>query len=526
MKKIIINVFTVVIFILGITSCSDFLKEIPKNQISVDQYFKIPADARSIVNTLYSEGVPTFYNSGDWEGTPMMLDGYMSGLFDNARKERLGPTEAQNLTLSPTILQDYMFSLWSTCYNAISQSNNALKYIPGIVGLSQSESSKLLAEARFFRALNYFYMVKHFGDVPLITKPYGSLDSINVERDADKKVYDQITTDLEWALNDGGLVDVPFYMNGFRITKGAVATLLADVYLQMAGYPVQSEGAYSKAAKFARIVINSGQYKLISNGATPKESAYNVMRTSNTEREYIYSYECDPQLRTNNSPKYCVPMEHKPPFCIYESPWNAYRPLNEFVRIYNPDVDLRIQNSQLWHNKIIRNGVTYDFNGDWAAYLWYDEKAIYETGRGSMNINIYGYAEVLLIAAEAIARSEGVTPEAVSYLTDVRSRAYWETDRDQIKSELEGLSVDLFIKEVWKERLRELPFYFKTWPDIQRTRLYPVTNPNNSGEVNFENVVGHTNPWGATFKEYHLLFPISKITLQRNPNIIEDSYPN
>ena len=140
------------------------------------------------------------------------------------------------------------------------------------------------------------------------------------------------------------------------------------------------------------------------------------------------------------------------------------------------------------------------------------------------NLHITLYSEVLLIAAESIAQTEGVTDEAVSYLTDVRSRAYWETDRSQIESELAVLSKEQFIEEVWKERLRELPLSFKIWPDIQRTRMYPVTSASNPGEINFVNIVGATNPFGKTFEEKHMLYPISLIVRQRNPNITGNGY--
>ena len=129
---------------------------------------------------------------------------------------------------------------------------------------------------------------------------------------------------------------------------------------------------------------------------------------------------------------------------------------------------------------------------------------------------------MLLIAAEAIAQSEGVTNEAVTYLADVRSRAYWQTDRNEIISELQGLSKDQFIEEVWKERYRELPFDFATWPDIQRTRKYPVTSMSNPGEVNFVDLIGHQNPFGATFQEYHLLWPIPNTVLQKNPELVQN----
>lgn len=140
-------------------SCSDFLMESPKNQIAVSQYFNSEDDAYSIVNGIYRVGVPTFYN-GSFAGSNMMMGGYMSGYFDNERRgERPGPQEAVDLSISPDNLSEYLSDWWSQCYDAISRANIAIKYLPTIEDLSSSKSDNLIAEARFFRAMNYFYLV-------------------------------------------------------------------------------------------------------------------------------------------------------------------------------------------------------------------------------------------------------------------------------------------------------------------------------------------------------------------------------
>src|SRR5699024_10383491 len=153
--------------------------------------------------------------------------------------------------------------------------------------------------------------------------------------------------------------------------------------------------------------------------------------------------------------------------------YNSYRPVDEYIKLYNAEKDLRVQNQQLFYNSIEVDGKVYEF-GEYAPYLFYDETALFETGNSGKDIRVYRYAEILLIAAEAIARSEGVTSKAVSYLADVRDRAYWQTDRGIVKSGLNGLSEQEFVEEVWKVRYRELALNYKVWPDIQRTRTYPV----------------------------------------------------
>lgn len=523
MKKIA-NVLFTSVFVFLLYSCEKFLEEEPKNQISVDQFFKVPEDVESTVNSLYGNGVLNRYVTGDFQ-INAMLGGYLSGFFENERTERPGPFEANNLTLDSDNMNGYLFDYWRDAYDAISKANTVIKYTPEVKDMSASQGDRLLAEAKFFRAFNYFALVRDFGDVPIITEPYESLDNLYVARAPSEDIYALIIDDLEWAMANGGLAKVPLYSNGYRITEGVVAATLANVQLQKAGFPLQGgTESYAKAADAARTIINSGQYSLAPNGGTPEDSGYNVIRTSDNSTETIFALEIDQQYRQSNLFALTIPKYAAVPDIIPANVWIVYRPLDEYLRIYDPTKDLRIQNHQLWYNSIDRNGVTYDFKGNWAPYVWYDEEALFQTGKTGKDININLYSEILLIAAEAIAQSTGVTGEAVQYLVDVRSRAYWKTDKSQIKSELSGLSKEQFIEEVWKERLRELPFIFKTWSDIQRTHLYPVTSAVNPGEVNFVDVIGHTNPYGATYQEKHMLLPIATQVKDRNPEITGNGY--
>ena len=180
---------------------------------------------------------------------------------------------------------------------------------------------------------------------------------------------------------------------------------------------------------------------------------------------------------------------------------------------------MRVQEKQYFHTSYtyIKDGKEITQTFDASPYVWYNEEALLSTGKNGKDLPIYRYPEILLIAAEAIAESEGVTSEAIGYLADVRARAYTKMDRAAIVASLAGLSKEDFIHEVWTERLREFIFENKIWSDIQRTRQYPQTSEANRGKVTYRNVIGATNPWGATFEEKHLLWPISHNEIQRNP---------
>ena len=507
-----------------ITSCSNFLDEDPQSEIGSENYFTKPDHARAAVNTLYREGVAEFYiNALPYDGSGYMYGGYISGLFDNDYKGQVVFVQhCQALTFTPDNISEKMDYIWNNCYKAISHANTVIKNINKVVGLEEEERARLLAEAKFFRAFNYFYLVKAFGDLPLILEPYESLDNLYVSRTSISEVYSKIVSDLKECLN-GGLNDTYFSNNGFRVTKGAAEMLLSSVYLQMSGYPLQ-ENHYKEAADMARSIIKAGKHALTPNGTTPEESAYNKIRTIDNSNEYIYSVEFVSGISSTKRPQYSFYPSASWGIFKYSVINNAYRPGEIVINFYDKEMDLRAQEKQYFFNEY-----TYLKNNEYitqqldetCCWFFYDEKALLETGDSEKDIAIFRYAETLLIAAEAIAQSEGVTDEAINYLAQVRGRAYQQNAED-IAVDLKGLSKENFIAEVWKERLRELIPECRIWDDIQRTRMYPKASAKNPGQIEFINIIGAKNPWGATFEEKHLLWPISKNEIQRNPSLVQN----
>ncbi len=522
MKKILKYIF-LFILVVNFTSCEDFLDEKPKSAIGAEQFFATKADAISSVNNLYRNGFPSLYNAGSaYMGPTIMYGGYMSGLFDNQYKgqERF-VQDAQNLGVDPVADNGYLLSVWQNCYIGISRANAAVKYIPTTPGLTDAESKKYLAEAKFFRALNYFELVKLFGKVPLVKDVYESLTDLYVPASPEGDVYNFIVEDLTFAYNEGGLADAAMPANGFRISKGSVGALLADVYLNMSGYPVQAN-KYAEAATVAKALITNPAYGLIQNGATPEESAYNKLRTSDNQSEYLYVIEYDNTIANGGwRPIYNFPNEAA---TWGEFAYNitnlSYRPMPELLTVYDKTNDLRIQEKQYFHTKYTftkgaKAGQTIDF-GAYYPYFWFESAALYTTSISTKDQVHYRLAEMYLIAAEAIAQTAGVTAEAVDYLATIKARASMNKTKAVIVTELSALSKDAFIKEVWAEKIRELIFENKIWNDITRTRMYPTTV---NGQFTFVPLIGATNPWGKTFTEKDLVLPYPNDEVQRNPQL-------
>lgn len=452
------------------------------------------------VDALYRTGAPAFYGECSVSGVPAAaIGGYLSGFFET--EAGAGSELYDNCRLlSFDAMAGYTKSVWDMAYNAIGMCNEAIDNIPLAPGLTEQQKNCFVAEARFFRAFNYFYLARSFGGVPLITQGASNSGVGKAELSA---VYDLIVSDMLAAIPN--LPDEGFAGNGYRIGRPAARTLLADVYLTMSGYPLQ-RNCYKQAADVARQVINGRKHGLVPNGGTPETSAYNRLRTQSDNAEGIYSYTAG-AAADRSLAALCLSKEASQWGVLKTRTANAYMPSQTFLNVYDPYDDTRIQEQQFFHSfvKYEKNERTVIQTFPSLPYWWFDREALFGTGKSQRNVIIYRYAEVLLVAAEAIAMSDGATSEAAGYLADVRSRAYPKTDRETIVSQLTALSVDGFVAEIWAERLREFPLEMKIWTDIQRTRKYPAFG--DKGSVIFSDVVGAANPLNVAFTEKHLLLP-------------------
>src|SRR3546814_12529857 len=94
---------------------------------------------------------------------------------------------------------------WSPVYRSITWINSFIKNAPLALeldeNLTQAELSSMLGKARALRALNYFYLVSAFREVPLITEPYESdSQTFNTATASTEEVWDFVEENLEFAL--------------------------------------------------------------------------------------------------------------------------------------------------------------------------------------------------------------------------------------------------------------------------------------------------------------------------------------
>lgn len=141
---------------MGLTSCADtFLDLEPLDSRTDAVYFKKPEHFREFANGFYGQLLG--WRSGIMEHMDLQSD------LVNSRNGNQAYLGYGTLTLG------YDDARWDH-YNNIRTCNILLQRGEAYSG-NQSEIDPYLGEAYFFRAYNYFYLLKYFGGVPIITVP-------------------------------------------------------------------------------------------------------------------------------------------------------------------------------------------------------------------------------------------------------------------------------------------------------------------------------------------------------------------
>lgn len=246
---------------LSLTSCGDFLDEDPKGQLNPDTFYTIEDDYTAGVNTLYDkvnqtqswtnpmypqwQGDDITANPGSNKQACAALDAFDS---DGANK---GVTEA-----------------WTQHYTVIKTANLIIEGSEKFPG-DKAKIATALGNAHFWRAYSYYYLVRVFGKLPIITKT--NIEQFDAQPSEIEKVYELIVQDLKDAINElpTGYDKEPARLFGVDVwaTKQAAQSTLAAVYMSMAGYPLNKGTEYYKfAAELAKDVItNNGTYGFILN---------------------------------------------------------------------------------------------------------------------------------------------------------------------------------------------------------------------------------------------------------------------
>ena len=248
------------------------LKENPKGTLTPASYFQTQSDLDASVNAMYIQ----LARDGAWGFTSKETSYF--GSDDLTTDPALNKEDQRDFDkLSGNSANQSMLSEWQGPWAAIYQANNIIANY-GKVNSTDALKNEAAGQCYFIRGLCYYYMVRTFGPLPLVLAPQ-SLDARPPRADV-SAVYAQIISDLQTAKKMLGTTPTQG-----RPTSYSASACLADVYLTMAGWPLNQTSNYALAAAEASIVMQAGVYNL----STPYDKVFTINNCPESIFELEYS---------------------------------------------------------------------------------------------------------------------------------------------------------------------------------------------------------------------------------------------
>lgn len=438
MKRLMIYLTSALIVtaIVLLFSCDDDKLELTNpNQLSPDTYFTTPAQVQSAVNAVYGSLQTTgMYNRCMWYSSENMSHENTCNSQQEADKR-----EWLNFSFGPN--HGLMEAYWSSCYRGINKANFVINNEQAIIDnipvsiMPEVTRNKFIGEAKFLRALYYFYLVTRYGDIPL----YLGIDPAEKDglpRTPKEQIWAQIEADcidaaakcLTKAAEDAG-----------RATSGAAWGLLGKARLYQKNY----QGALEAFNKVTGYSLEPEYFRnFMEETENGPESLFEVQ--FNIEAGYGQQWNSDRTDEGKNESTFrgqeygCLNWFN---VFVSEDLWNEF----ETAADNGVKTDPRrgycaYQTGDLYNNNTMtitvdpitvydQNNVQIDFyqRRGWRKYQNYYKAATEGAVAGNqsgINMKVIRYADILLMMAEAEAnRSGGSLTAAVAYMNQVRARA-------------------------------------------------------------------------------------------------------
>lgn len=495
------------LLMLAGSSCRKDLNYTPEVFLSAQQVYKDQAGATAGVTGIYQQLQSIKKNEVSLMGiigTDEMRFEYQAQAWGGYWAKVAG-LDSYDITFNSQ--NDVMGYYWNYCYVGIANANYAIQYIPQIRNFADvTVQNRLLAEAKFLRALFYFQLVQFWGDVPLRMEdmPFGD----GVPRAPQDKIYELIISDLQYAQQNLWVRSKT--PDAGRATVETAEALLGKVYLTLHRYS-DAKPLFEDLINNKGIVLNADYADLFNKENTPEsllEVQYSPQSGATNGLQNIFgaSLASTPGGPTGNTtPGYGGNV-------VITTAWYA-------DSLFDKVNDKRYAASITPHFYASSDPSS---NYDWWVDIGLPHLKKYDitTSSGSIDINnsaknvIYlRSADVFLMYAEVL-NELGQSNAALAPLNKVRDRAFGDALHEVPPTAQAALR-----DTIMDERSRELGGEGWRWFDLKRTntlvqRVLTHDNPrpyyvarNGEGDPHLPQNVSDMN----------YLYPIPLSELQNNP---------
>jgi hypothetical protein len=521
--KSIHNIIIILLFPAAIAGCKKSFLDRPSNsQISSNNFYKTTSDLRLATANLYG-GSPW----SQWQNEALLpLGDILSG---NAYFQWYGDF-VQLYTRTITSQNAVVSNGWTGLYNVIAQCNTVINAIQQQASSSipATDINAAIGEAKFIRAVAYYHLAMHWGDVPIIEDNSKLIKDPLVNRHILSDVYKFVTLDLTYAAQN-----LPLTGETGRVTTWSAQGMLGKVYLTMAGLGqsggTRNQAYLDSAKKYAGNVCKNSGLSLL-------PSYYNLFRSQyNDNPESLFALQWAPGVGWGNGNRFLTYSPSNDINPQKTGAWTALSPTYDLYKLYTA-------------KDSVRRKASFMLNGDYYPEL-NAAGGGYAAGGVLMKKHIIGnekdnnaptmdhvssiehnsmlrLADVYLVYAEAILGNNATTADndALLYFNKVRIRA--GVDPAPV----------LNIDSIYNERRIEFVFEGQHWLDLVRLSYYnpqkAVDILNNQQRVTFSYdagtgvatpSTGGDTPLPATPGSF--LLPIPASELASDPKLAEPPVP-
>lgn len=503
MKKIVLITAMIGIF-LSFSSCNEEELNLDNpNALTTDQFWVTPNDAELGVNSIYA----MFYKDGLWSRWLYF---------------RLDLTSDEGFSQSPWVeLADwtrfnyinYNFwegnaVTWRDSYKAIFRANQVLAYVPDIEFSDSNRKQQILAEAKFLRALHYYYAGLLWENIPMVLEP--STPSDLPQQVSQEEVFAQVEQDLNEAF-----ADLPLQWdaeNTGRPTKGAAKAMLAKVYMQ------QHRWDEAKTALDFLVIGEGANYSLVDN----YKDNFTDLNENNAESVYEIQFGDQRRGGTDEGPNAAVSSTRAQFFAPRGIGWSDGQARFWLVDAFKQEstvdgeIDPRLQHS-LFYPSLFEDFGDKTYGRDWE---WGEDEAWFRKGArdykrdnedyySEVNWRMIRYADILLRYAEVL-NELGMTADAYQYVDMVRARANM-APLAEAYPEI-GNDADAFLGRLKIERVLELSGESVRWEDLKRW-----------GDLDSQESVDEIAQRDPDFNNFevgkNIRLPIPQVEVENNPNL-------
>jgi hypothetical protein len=488
-----------ILLLIGFTSCKkSFLDLKPTSSITAGNFYQTQLDIQQAVNGVYAR-------LRDW---PVDIYWYMSEVrsnnyyvtSDGAQRDWY---DFSNFSDNPS--DGTLYATWQSLYSLINRANAVLENIDNVPFDKPALKTQYKAEVRFLRAFAYFQLKRLWGNVPLIDHVISPSEAITIKQAQPADIYKFITSELN-AVKDSLPVKYTASGDAGRATQWAVKGVLGEVYLTMAGYPMNQTTMLDSARIVLKDIIDhEGQYPHLS--LTQNYADLFGYKNDNLHSIFEVQYVSGGLGEGSTFPSQNIPPGLSTSLVSVRSLLftSGVQVSTDLINSYDSNdarIGVSIDTSYTTNDNPPQQGHTPFFK----KFVDFGLNNLTNYDDWPENFPLLRYEDVLLMYAEVLNTQAGAPPiEATNILNRIRTRSglapVMPTSKDDFALALET------------EKRHEFADEGQYWFDLVRTgRAIPVMNT-------WFQATGQNK----TIDQHNLLFPIPQTEIDIYPGLYQQN---